>query len=105
MKKIFAYTKGEKLSKDIIQALVEADYIPIRVDSFDSIRVIEPLPDLSLDDASIIFAAALETIRNKEPYLGPDVKTDFANRIADRTIKKLGSKTDSKTAPTASSEV
>ena len=89
MKKIFAYTKDQKISKPILAALLEAGYIPISVDSFDCIRVIEPIPDLPLADTSIIFASALEAMRKYKQYGSEDVKQLFANRILDRASIQL----------------
>jgi hypothetical protein len=81
MKKVFAYTKDQKLSKKVLDALVDAGYIPVPVDGFDCVRVLEPMPDIPIAETSIVFWAALETIRARKSFGSDELKRDFADRI------------------------
>ena len=76
---LFLYLKTCKLEKAMLKKLTDAGYIPIAVESFDDVKIVEPLP---LRSTNGIIRAAFSTIAESE---WSSVKEKFGNKVA-RTL-------------------
>ena len=76
---LFLYLKSCKLEKPMLKKLQDAGYIPIAVESFDDIKIVDALP---IGATNAISRAAFQTIAESD--LG-GVKERFGNKIA-RTL-------------------
>lgn len=88
-KQVFLYLSSAKLSHDDLFALREAGFVPIRVNSFNSVKIIDPLLEA---DRSAVWMAAMEAI-SKHQKDGEGPKTMFgrllAEKLADTSLPKV----------------
>lgn len=78
---IFLHLKSCRMGKLVIQQLIAAGYIPIEVQSFDDVKIVEPIPLLQ---HQTIASAALGTIASAGYS---SVAEDFGKRIAKALTK------------------
>lgn len=58
-KQVLLYRKGSGLTNADMDALREAGIVPIRVNKFEDVRIIDPM---QVADRSVVWAAAIEAI-------------------------------------------
>ncbi len=73
---LFLYLKSCKMEKSVLAKLRDAGYLPIAVESFDAIKVVEPLP---LAASNSIIRAAFSTIAESE---WSSIKEKFGSKVA-----------------------
>jgi hypothetical protein len=83
--KIFAYTKDANLSRKSLQRLEEAGYIPVPVENFDCIKLIEPMPDAA---AGAILSAALTAIKRHGREYGKSAREEFALALLEALLNR-----------------
>ena len=80
------YIRGTEMSAETLDELRTAGYLPLAVDSFDSVRVIEPLPDAN---GSLLLRAAMKAIAEPAPT------TNTAERLGMNLARVIGGKRES----------
>lgn len=79
-KPIFAYLKELSLSKQVLNKIRRAGYLPVEVSDFSLFKIIDPFPDLEFDKVA---RAAIATIADSDgPY--SEVQRRFGSKLAKR---------------------
>lgn len=79
-KQVFLYRPTAKLSLGDLAALREAGFIPIKVQRFDDVRLIDPM---MTHNRTAVWMAAMEAIANTTPN-SEGVKTMFGRLVAEK---------------------
>jgi ferritin-like protein len=82
MKKIFAYTKAAGLPKRVIRDIADAGYVPVPVENFDCVRLIEPIAEA---ENSALIKTAFRAIQQSKGY--DNVREQFAKMLLDELLK------------------
>lgn len=83
-KQIFLYTAEAKLTSHALAELRKSGVIPIKVDNFDAVKLIDPL---LVADRSVVFDAAIEAIATHGiSNAGP--KTLFGSLLSQKLFSK-----------------
>ena len=80
MTQLFLYRAAALISADDIAALREAGLVPVKVDSFEDVRLIDPI--MANGQASAVWRAAVEAIAKANDKEG--VKTMFGRLLAEK---------------------
>lgn len=78
-KQILLYRKGAGLTNADMDALREAGIVPIRVNRFEDVRVVDPM---QYGDKSAVWLAAMQAISQANDKVG--VKTLFGRLLAEK---------------------
>lgn len=80
MTQLFLYRAAALISADDIAALREAGLVPVKVDSFEDVRLVDPI--MANGQASAVWCAAVEAIAKASDKEG--VKTMFGRLLAEK---------------------
>lgn len=95
MAKLFIYPSDIRIPPKLKRKLEEGGYITIPEDRVGSIRVVEPLPDLKLDDnESLWLVRTLLDLVLTDSY--SSLKEKLGKKLINRLQEKIGVKTDDK---------
>jgi hypothetical protein len=81
---LFVYTDDAELADDARQAMVTAGYLPVRVKSLDSYRIVEKTVRLAPDHIDKIGQAALWAVQGDTSY-DQTAKAQFVNKLGELT--------------------
>lgn len=95
MAKLFIYPSDMRLTPKLKRKLEDGGYIPVPEKQVGSIRVVEPLPDLKLDDnESLWLMQTLLSLVLTDSY--SSLKEKLGKKLINRLQEKIGVKTDDK---------
>jgi hypothetical protein len=77
-KQVILYKPTAKISKDDLLALREAGFVPVGVESFNDVKVIDPF---TVDSRNAVWMAAMEAIAKADTTEG--AKTKFGRRLSE----------------------
>ncbi len=78
-KQVFLYKSTSILNKEDLDALRSAGFVPVGVESFDDVRVIDPY---AVDTRADVWSAAMEAIAKANSIEG--VKTLFGRLLSEK---------------------